>query len=101
MRAQSLVVGDDQLLLNFVIGDRGREIAGRNVTEDRMGIPALEVDGRDGVGLTQRDIRPSVIGYGDAVRSGTEDTSGDWNAEIDRAHDLVGIQVDDREAVAI
>ena len=70
MRAQSLVVGDDQLFPRFVIGDGGREIAGRNVTDDRMRIPSLKVDDGDGIGLAQRDISPSIIGHGDAIRSG-------------------------------
>ena len=42
MRAQSFVVGDDQLFLNFVIGDGGREIAGRNVTDAPDGHPGPE-----------------------------------------------------------
>ena len=91
MRAQSLVVGNDQLLLRFVIGDGGREIAGRNVADDRMRIASLKVDDGDGIGLAQRDISLPVLGHGDAIRSGAEDTTGDRNAEIDGAHHLIGI----------
>src|SRR5580704_15920119 len=85
MRAQALVVGHHQLFLRFVVGDGGREIAGRNVTDDRMRVPSLKVDDSDGIGLAQRDISPSIIGHGDAVRSGAEETTGDRNAEINRA----------------
>src|SRR6185437_1021663 len=85
----------------FIPGDPGGEIRGRNVADDRMSIAPLEVDDRDGVGFAQRHVSAPVIGYRDAVRVGTKDAAGDGNTESDGARDLIGIQVDDRKAVAV
>ena len=101
MRAQALVVSDYQLFPRFVVSNRGWKITGRNVTDNRIRIASLKVDDSDGVGLAQRDISPSVIGDGYAVGSGAEETASDGSAEINRADDRIGLQVDDRKAVAV
>ena len=48
MSAQALIVGDDQLFPRLIVGDGGRKIAGWNVTDDRVSIPALDIDDCDG-----------------------------------------------------
>src|SRR5580698_7268699 len=66
-----------------------------------MRVPALKVDDGDSIRLAQCHISLTVIGYSNIIRSGAECTAFDRNAEIDGAHDRIGLEVYDGQAVAI
>ncbi len=94
-RSQTFVIGNHQLLAHLVVRDRCGEVGRRDITNHRVGLTALKVDDGYGIRLAQRHVGFPILGDSHAVGAGTENAAGDRNAETDRPHRLIRVEIDD------